>query len=92
MAESDVCSRLKTWSISMPRYFFHVLDGHFVIDNEGTECAEMSEVRAQAIQTAGAILRDMGSKLAIGPEWQMHVTDASTKTVFKLRFSAEEFA
>jgi hypothetical protein len=73
-----------------PRYFFHVVDGQFLVDNEGTECAGLSEVRSQAIHTAGTILRDLGGKLAIGPEWQMHVTDAAKKTVFKLRFSAEE--
>ncbi len=74
----------------MARYFFHVVDGHFLVDAEGTECSGMTEVRTQAIRTAGAILSELGGTLAVGPEWQMHVTDEAKKTVFKLRFSAEE--
>ena len=50
----------------------------------------MPEVRAQAIQTAGTILRDLGGRFQDGVEWQMHVTDEANTTVFKLRFSAEE--
>ena len=74
----------------MPRYFFHIIDGQFVVDGEGTECSGMAEVRTQAIQTAGAILRDMNGTFPSGLEWQMHVTDEAKTTVFKLRFSAEE--
>ena len=74
----------------MSRYFFHVVDGQFLVDDEGTECAGMAEVRSQAIHTAGTILRDMNGSFPSGLEWQMHVTDEAKTTVFKLRFSAEE--
>jgi hypothetical protein len=74
----------------MPRYFFHVIDGQFLVDTEGTECTDMAEVRSQAIQAAGQMLSDKGELLVNGQEWQMHVTDETRKTVFKLRFSAEE--
>ena len=76
----------------MPRYFFHIIDGQLLADAEGTECSGMAEVRAQAMQTAGTILRDMNGTLSRDLEWQMHVTDESQTTVFKLRFSAEELA
>ena len=74
----------------MPRYFFNVIDGQFLVDDEGTVCPDMADVRAQAIDTAGAILRDLGGKFPKGLEWQMHVTDEAKNTVFRLRFSAED--
>jgi len=73
----------------MPRYFFHVIDGAFLVDDTGTDCANMGEVRRQAIETAGQILGDMGENFAFGTEWQMHVTDHLKQTVFRLRFSAD---
>jgi hypothetical protein len=74
----------------MPRYFFNVIDGEFLVDDEGTDCVSMKAVRNQAIPTAGAILRDKGSGYPIGEEWQMYVTDELKKTVLKLRFSVDE--
>jgi hypothetical protein len=74
----------------VPLYFFHVVDGEFLVDATGTQCAGMSEVRHQAIKTAGEILADKGARFPNGLEWQMHVTNASNKTVLKLKFSAEE--
>jgi hypothetical protein len=74
----------------MPRYFFNVIDGQFLVDEQGTDCADMQCVRDEAIKTAGAILRDGGVSYAGGIEWQMHVTDERKKTVLRLRFSVEE--
>ena len=45
----------------MPRYFFHVIDGRSIIDNEGSELAGLKEARIKEIQLAGAILRDAGT-------------------------------
>ena len=74
----------------MPRYFFHVIDGRSIIDNEGSELAGLKEARVEAIQLAGAILRDEGDKFWNGGEWHMDVTDASGQSVLKLRFSAQD--
>jgi hypothetical protein len=74
----------------MPRYYFHVIDGQFLVDSEGTECSGMAQVRSEAIRTAGAMLADMNGAFASGHEWQMHVTDEANKTVYRLRFSAQE--
>jgi hypothetical protein len=74
----------------MARYFFNVVDGQFIVDDEGVELPDMPAVRRMAIETAGQILRDMNGTLANEIEWQMHVTDATKKTVFKLTFSATE--
>lgn len=72
------------------RYFFNVIDGKFLVDEEGTECSGMDEVRLQAISTAGEILKDMAKSFPEALEWQMHVTDESKTTVLRLRFSADE--
>jgi hypothetical protein len=74
------------------RYFFNIIDGKFLVDEVGCELPNMTAVRAMAIETAGAILRDEGSHLPVGSEWQMYVTDAAKRTVYKLSFSAEEVA
>jgi hypothetical protein len=73
----------------MPRYFFHIIDGRDIIDHDGTELPGLRQVRAEAIRTAGAILRDEGDKFWNGEEWHMNVTDASGRSVLTLRFSAE---
>jgi len=74
----------------MPRYFFHVIDGREIIDNQGSELASLNEARVEAIQLAGAILRDEGDKFWNGEEWHMDVTDASGQSVLKLHFSADD--
>jgi len=74
----------------MPRYFFHVIDGREIIDNQGSELASLKEARVEAIQLAGAILRDEGDKFWNGEEWHMDVTDASGQSVLKLHFSADD--
>jgi hypothetical protein len=76
----------------MPLYYFHIIDGEFLVDQDGTECINMDDVRTQAIDTAGALLRDKAGTYQAGETWQMHVTNAAKKTVFKLQFSAETIA
>ncbi|MGO4527251.1 hypothetical protein AB4097_20635 [Microvirga sp. 2MCAF35] len=74
----------------MPRYFFHVIDGRDIIDNDGTVLPGLREARAEAIRTAGSMLRDEGDRFWNSTEWQMNVTDASGQSVLKLRFSAAD--
>jgi hypothetical protein len=74
----------------MPRYFFHVIDGRDIVDKVGTVLPNLREARAEAIRTAGAILRDEGDRFWNGTEWQMNVTDVSGDCVLKLRFSADD--
>jgi len=76
----------------MPRYFFHVMDGRASIDAEGTDLPGLREARAQAIETAGQILRDNGARFWDGTEWHMTVCDVSGTTVFSLNFSAQDYA
>jgi len=74
----------------MPRYFFHVYDGFSALDADGTELPDIYTAQAQAIRTAGEILRDMGGQFLNGTEWRMEVTDERAAILFVLRFSAEE--
>ena len=74
----------------MPRYYFHVVDGREIIDNEGTELSGLREARVEAIHLAGSILRDEGDKFWKGEQWHMNVTDVSGQSVLKLHFSADD--
>ena len=71
----------------MPRYFFHVIDGRALMDDEGMELAGIDEARRQAIQTAGEMLRQSASGFWGGCPWQMTVANANGDTLFTLRFS-----
>jgi hypothetical protein len=74
----------------MPRYFFHVMDGRASIDREGTELAGLAEARAEAVRTAGEILRPDSAGVWSGHPWQMTIADDTGKTKFTLRFSARD--
>jgi hypothetical protein len=72
----------------MSRYFFNVRDGTEYLDRVGTELAGPDAARAEAVRTAGAILKDLGSEFWNSGEWIMRVTDESGAAVCTLRFSA----
>lgn len=76
----------------MPRFFFHVADGRDLPDLEGTPLPGPAEARAQALRMAGEILREEGMRFWRGAEWRMDVTDEARRTLFTLRFSADEHA
>ncbi len=67
----------------MPRYFFHVIDGREIIDSVRTVLPSLGQARAEAIRTAGAILRDEGDEFWNGTEWHMNLTDAAGQSVVK---------
>ena len=74
----------------MPRYYFHTHDGGSSPDLEGTECADIYVAQAEAIRMSGQIMRDLGAKFWDGQDWRLEVTDAEGRTLFIVRFSAEE--
>ena len=75
----------------MPRYFFHVDDGTFLPDAEGSELAGIDEARVEAVKMSGAILREFGRKFWMqNTPWRLHVTDAENQLLFTLHFSADE--
>ena len=74
----------------MPRYFFHVIDGKEIIDNEGTLLAGVDEARAEAIVVSGEMLRDLGGKFWGNGQWQIRVTDEAGAKVCALTFAADK--
>lgn len=42
----------------MSRFFFHVVNGEFMPDTEGMECADGDRVKSAAVKLAGDVLRD----------------------------------
>jgi hypothetical protein len=73
----------------MPRYFFHVMDGHATIDQEGTEIGGIDEVYRQAITAAGEILANGEAFSMLEGPWNMTVADEDGKTVMALRFNVD---
>jgi Domain of unknown function (DUF6894) len=74
----------------MPRYFFHIRDGYVQRDETGTELPDIYTAQAQAIRLSGELLQEMGAKFWNGTDWQLAVADEHGRTLFILRFSAEE--
>ena len=74
----------------MPRYFFHITDGHTSPDEEGTVLPDIYTAQEQAIRMAGELLREMHARFWNGTEWTLEVADEEGKILFVLRFSAEE--
>ncbi|HEV7255253.1 MAG TPA: hypothetical protein VGN97_19370 [Mesorhizobium sp.] len=75
----------------MPRFFFHVMDGRALIDHEGTEVPDAQAARAEALRTAGEILRSEGTSHWAGDKWQMTVADEKGNTVFSLSFEVTDY-
>ena len=74
----------------MSRFFFHVINGDFIPDNEGMECRDAAEVKARAVEIAGAMLKDQGLTLWQTGRYDMFVCDGNNKTHLRLSFHAED--
>ena len=74
----------------MPRFFFHVINGDFIPDAVGVECADGDAAKRQAVTIAGEMLRDQGLKLWRTGRFDMFVVDEQNKTQLKLSFEAED--
>jgi hypothetical protein len=72
------------------RYFFTVMDGKNIVDEDGTLCSSRDDMRLQAITTAGHCLRDLAPHYPNGLEWQMVVTNEAKETMLRMRFSVSE--
>ncbi len=69
----------------MPRYFFTLQDGRAQPDAEGVVLSGPDKARAEAVATAGEMLRDLAGRFWDSPEWHMQVTDEHGTTVCTLR-------
>lgn len=69
------------------RYFFHLHDGTFVADPEGTELPDWRAAWAHAMFWAGEVVRRRGAAFWNGEHMRVVVTDAIGTALFELRFS-----
>jgi hypothetical protein len=78
-------------SAIMPRYFFNVRDGRNIQDEIGSDLDSVEAARIEAVETAGALIRQLGASFWDEPDqWTMEVTDDSGQVLFTLRFSGEK--
>ena len=75
------------------RYYFNVQDGAILLDDEGMEFADFSDVRNEALRTSVDMLKDVrGEGFWSGEHWRLWVTDqpnAGGNTLLTLTFSAQ---
>jgi hypothetical protein len=75
----------------MPRFFFHVDDGHLSPDTEGTEHRDVDAARVEAVRLTGEMLREAGKRFwSGGTLWRLHVTDEAGQLVLTLHVSADQ--
>jgi len=73
----------------MPLYFFHTRNGGDYVDDDGTELADDTAARAEAIITAGGVLKDLGADFWAGQDWSMRVESETGGAVCELLFTAK---
>ena len=71
----------------MPRYFFHSEDGLLEHDETGTELADASAAREQAVRFAGALLAERPQAMWEGTRWRLLVTDEQSLILFTIEVS-----
>jgi hypothetical protein len=73
------------------RYYFLQRWSHALLDNEGHDCADLATLRAQAVATSGAMLKELrgSGEFWSGEVWAMWVTDepnGNGQTILALEF------
>jgi uncharacterized protein DUF6894 len=72
------------------RYYFHVKDGHTILDQDGKEFSDIEHVKANAVRSSGEMLRDLNHQdFWVGEPWKLWVTDGpggTGKTLLELNF------
>jgi len=79
----------------MPHYFFHVHDGTSMLDDTGSELADIGAAKAEALKLTGGLLREgrAGELFWSGRPWRLEVSDSPNpggRTFFVLHFSVTE--
>ena len=66
----------------MPRYFFHSMDGHVTLDEEGTVLEDDNAARRQAAILAGEILKGEPEHLDEGLSLRIEVANGNGELLF----------
>ena len=67
----------------MPRYFFDVVDGHLITDDNGTELQDVVAARSLALAIAGELSRDVPKALWRRHDWKVSVRDSAGAILFE---------
>jgi hypothetical protein len=74
----------------VPLFYFHLRDGAYYPDMDGTELADLHTARVEAVKLAGGLLLDNPEEFWEGTDWQVEVTDHSGLILFRLDFTATD--
>lgn len=72
----------------MPRYYFHVHDDKTVLDEEGTELADVAAARAEAVIGARDIMCDQLRRGQLNLAYWLEVEDDQGRHILTLPFRA----
>lgn len=69
---------------NVPRYFFNAYDGSALIDNEGTEFADLKSAKIEAVLRASHLLKDNAKNIADGEDWHLEAVNVSGLILFRI--------
>jgi hypothetical protein len=71
----------------MPHFYFHVLDGTALPDRDGVDLRGIEAARTEAMDLAGALLRDgVSEQIWQGHPWQLVVSDSTSPFTGRTHF------
>lgn len=71
----------------MPRYYFHISEGHLIPDPYGSVLADLAAAKCFAIRYAEQLTCDLGAPFWEADDWRMTVADDQGSTLFALIFA-----
>ena len=71
----------------MPRYFFHLYEDFIVLDEEGSDLADVGAARGEAIRSARSIMAEQIGQGQLNLGHRIEVEDANGEPVLTLTFS-----
>ena len=74
----------------MPDFYFHTQDGHLVLDNVGTQLANLETAKAEAVRLLGALIIDHAEDFLADRTMKLMVTNPAGMMLFALELSAVE--
>jgi hypothetical protein len=68
----------------MPQYFFNVNGNFHSTDDDGQEFADDKAAWKEATLVAGEMFKDIDGKFQPGQEWNLEVTDAERRPLYRI--------
>lgn len=73
----------------MPNYSFTISHGGRPQPSTVTECPDHDAAKKEAAGMFADVARDIAKDIQSAPEWQIEVSDAAGRSIFKIRVTAE---